>query len=123
MWRCSLYRIERNQLSLKAKNGSLALINVDLKAKALFIKNLLTMPNDYIYENSARLGLGKTVDFDRPNQVTTKMIYEDLIFNLNVIPRVETTYPAVDWKKVWQNLSSNFLPTDWKITMYRITSN
>jgi hypothetical protein len=104
---------------LKSKKGGLALINVDLKAKALFIKNLLTMPNDYIYANSARLGLGRNtrdwsqcaVDFDRPNQVTTKMIYEDLIFNLNVAPRVETTYPPVDWKKVWQNLSSNFIPT------------
>jgi hypothetical protein len=31
LWRGSLYRIERNQLSLKAKNGGLALINVDLK--------------------------------------------------------------------------------------------
>jgi hypothetical protein len=37
----------------------LALINVDLKVNALFIKNLLTMPNDYIYANSARLGLGR----------------------------------------------------------------
>jgi hypothetical protein len=58
LWGGSLYRIERNHLSLKAKNGNLALINVDLKAKALFIKNLLTMPNDYIYANSARLCLG-----------------------------------------------------------------
>jgi hypothetical protein len=93
---------------LKAKNESLALINVDLKAKSLFIKNLLTMPNDNIYANSALLGLGRNArelsqcagDIDRPNQVTMKMIYENLIFNLNVIPRVETTYPAVDWKKV-----------------------
>jgi hypothetical protein len=51
--------IERNQLSLKAKNGGLALINVDLKAKGLFIKNLLTMPNDCIYANSACLGLSE----------------------------------------------------------------
>jgi hypothetical protein len=131
LWRGSLYRIERNQLSLKAKNGGLALINVDLKAKALFIKNLLTIPNDYIYANSARLCLGRNarqcsqcaVDFDRPNQITTKMIYEDLIFNLNVVPRVETTYPAVDWKKVWQNLSSNFTPTDWKMTMYQVLND
>jgi hypothetical protein len=87
LWRGSLYRIERNQLSWKAKNGGLALINVDLKAKALFIKNLQTMPNHYIYGNSARLSLGRNakewsqcaVDFDRPNQVTTNMIYEDLI--------------------------------------------
>jgi hypothetical protein len=81
---------------LKAKNGGLVLLNVDLKANALFIKNLLTMPNDYIYANSARLGLGRNarewnqcaVDSDRPSQVITKMIYEDLIFNLNVAPRV-----------------------------------
>jgi hypothetical protein len=46
----------------------------------------------------------------RPNQLTTKIIYEDLKFNLNVVPRVETTYLAVDWK-VWQNLSSNFILT------------
>jgi hypothetical protein len=106
LWRGSLYRIERNQLSLKAKNEGLVLINVDLKANNLFKKNLLTMPNDYIY---ARFSLGRNarewsqcaMDFDRPNQVTTKMIYEDLIFNLNVVPRVETTCPAVDWKKVW----------------------
>jgi hypothetical protein len=37
LWSGSLYRIERNQLSLKAKNAGLALINVDLKGKALFI--------------------------------------------------------------------------------------
>jgi hypothetical protein len=43
LWRGSLYRIERNQLSLKAENESLALINVDLKANALFIKNMLTI--------------------------------------------------------------------------------
>jgi hypothetical protein len=43
------------------------------------------------------------VDFDRPNQVTTKMIYENLIFNLNVVPRVEITYPADNWKQMWQN--------------------
>jgi hypothetical protein len=57
---------------------------------------------------------------DRPNQVTTKVICEDLIFNLYVLPRVKTSYPAVavDWKKVWQNLSLNFIPTDWKMTMY-----
>jgi hypothetical protein len=47
----------RNQLSLLAKNGGLALINVDLKAKPLFIKNLLTIPNDFIYANSALLSL------------------------------------------------------------------
>jgi hypothetical protein len=57
LWRGSLYRIERNQLSLKAKKGGLALMNVDLKAKALFVRNLLTIPNDYIYANSARLSL------------------------------------------------------------------
>jgi hypothetical protein len=55
----SLYRIERNQLSLKARNGGMALINVDLKSKALFIKNLLTIPNDYIYANSTRLRPGR----------------------------------------------------------------
>jgi hypothetical protein len=55
LWRGNLCRIERYQLSLKAKSGGLVLINVDLKAKTLFIKNLLTMPNDYIYANSARL--------------------------------------------------------------------
>jgi exonuclease III len=131
LWRGSLYRIERNQLSLKAKHGGLALVNVDLKAKALFMKNLLTMPNDYIYANSAHLGLGRNakewsqcaVNFDRPNQITTKVIYDDLIFNLNAVPRVETTYPAVEWKKVWQNLSSNFIPTDWRMTMYRVLND
>jgi hypothetical protein len=51
---------------LKANNGSLALINVDLKAKALFIKNLLTMPNDYIYANGARLGLGRNTKVETP---------------------------------------------------------
>jgi hypothetical protein len=44
--------------AFKAKNGGLALINVDLKAKVLFIKKLQTMPNHYIYANSARLSLG-----------------------------------------------------------------
>jgi hypothetical protein len=109
LWRGSLYRIKRNQLSLKANNGGLALINVALKANPLFITDMLTMPTDYIYANSARLGLDRNarersqcaVNFDRPNQVTTKTIYENLIFNLNVVPRVETTYTAVDWKKVW----------------------
>jgi hypothetical protein len=129
LWRGSLYRIERNQLSLKANNGGLALISVALKAKALFIKDMLTMPNDYIYANSTSLGLDRnarewsqcTVDFDRPDQVTTKMIYEDLIFN--VVPRVETTSPALDWKKVWQTLPSNFIPTDWKMPMYRVLND
>jgi hypothetical protein len=59
LWRGSIYRIERKKWSLKAYNGGLALINVDLKAKALFIKNLLTMPHNYIYANSARLGLDR----------------------------------------------------------------
>jgi hypothetical protein len=99
----------------------LPLINVDLKAKALFIKNLLTMPNDYIYANSARLGQGIEsmcgILWTLLGQ--TKMICEDLIFYINVVPRVETTYPSVDWKKVWQNLSSNFITTEWKMTMYR----
>jgi hypothetical protein len=63
------------------------------------------------------------VDFARPNQVTTKVIYEDLIFNLSVVPRVETTYPAVDWKKMRPNLSSNFIPTDWKMTMCRVLND
>jgi hypothetical protein len=58
-----------------------------------------------------------------PNQLFTKMIYEDLVFNLNVVSRVETTYPAVDWKKVWRNLSSNFIPTVWKITMYLVLND
>jgi hypothetical protein len=53
------------------------------------------MPNDYIYANSsARLCLSINarewsqwaVDYDRPNQITTKMINEDMIFNLNVVP-------------------------------------
>jgi hypothetical protein len=55
-----LYRIQRIQFSLKANNEGYPLIKVDLKAQALFIKNLLTMPNDYIYANSARLGLCRT---------------------------------------------------------------
>jgi hypothetical protein len=75
-----LYRIQRIQFSLKANNEGYPLIKVDLKAQALFKKNLLTMPNDYISANSARLGLCRNsrawsqcaVDFDRPNQETTK---------------------------------------------------
>jgi hypothetical protein len=49
----------------------------------------MTMPNDNIYANQCTF---------RSNHVITKMIYEDLIFNLNVVyPELrETTYPAND---------------------------
>jgi hypothetical protein len=69
-----LFKLERD-----GGDEVLAPINVDLKTRALFIKNLLTMPKDYIYANSAGFCLSRNarewsqcaVDFDRPNQVTT----------------------------------------------------
>lgn len=139
IWSGCLYKIDRRQLFLKPQNGGLALINVEIKTKALFLRrnlfakeeDIIVTKRDFLYneKNSIETTRNIKVWFDDAENIiqrnlnTTKQIYWHFIDQQNFIPRIETAYPTIDFKRIWHNISRNYIPTDWKIATYLVIND
>lgn len=124
------------QLYLPVENGGLALIDVESKTKALFIKNLIFVPGEQPVDNfmlSQKTNTKVTRNtrewiiiaeekrqYDQSN--TCNRIYKSLINALNITPKIESELPNLDWENIWQNMNHGFLSTDGKHAMF-ITLN
>ncbi len=140
IWNGLLYKINRCQLFLSPKKGGLSLIDIEMKAKALFIKNILykiedniVVPNiDFLLLETSIRGLltrnmrewlTDSEDLQNGNLTSVKMLYFHFLDLRNHKPRVETEYPNIDWTQIWKNLSSSFLPTDWRAAVYLLVND
>jgi Reverse transcriptase (RNA-dependent DNA polymerase) len=139
LWSGYLYKIDRRQLFLKPENGGLTLINLELKMKALFLKsnlflkeeNIIVIHRDYFYNERNFLLTTRNIvewfsiaeNIIHQNLVTTKLIYWKLMDQQIFVPRIETAYPTVDFKRIWYNISRNFIPSDWRIATYMVIND
>jgi exonuclease III len=139
LWVGHLYKIDRRQLFLKPENGGLGLINLEIKVKSLFLKsnlflkeeNFIIIKRDYFYMERNSIETTRNIlDYFSSAEIiiqrslkTTREIYWFLMDQHPFIPRVETAYPAVDFKRIWYNISRNFIPTDWKVATYLIIND
>lgn len=147
--RGNLFKVKFDTLTLSAENGGLNLIDILMKSKALFVcKNLKLwkkMPNTFTANLLAEIAppdLSPPIDvrhipigyyhfqqflvelsylhneIRELNTVKVKTIYEKLMKNKhrNVI---EQKYPNYDWKTIWSNISSRYLPTNVRATWYK----
>jgi Reverse transcriptase (RNA-dependent DNA polymerase) len=140
IWNGLLYKINRCQLFMSPKKGGLSLIDIEMKAKALFIKNILyKVEDDTVVPNSDFLLLETTIwglltrnmrewlteaeDLQNGNLTSVKMLYFHFLDLRNHKPRVETEYPNIEWAQIWKNLSHSFLPTDWRANVYMLVND
>jgi hypothetical protein len=115
------------------------LINVELKIKSLFLRrnlyakeeNIIVTKRDFLYNERNAIETTRNINewfndaenMIQRNLITTKQIYWHFIDQQNFVPRIETAYPTVDFRRIWYNISRNHIPTDWKIATYLIISD
>jgi hypothetical protein len=136
LWAGHLYRIDRRKLWLPKKDGGLALISIEDKVKALFLKNLMLRKSDglsmyqpdFLYTERHTLTLPRnfrewaelSTQFNTRLLTTTKLIYTEMQQRKNIVPKIEEKLPAARWTNIWRNLASNILPTDWSSSAYLV---
>lgn len=91
------------------------------------------VPNDdYLLEDVSIRGqlprnmrdwLAEAEDLRNGNLTSVKLLYSHFLDCRNHKPRVESEYPEVDWPRLWENLSKNYLPTDWRASVYMIVND
>lgn len=127
-----IFKVRMHQLYLPVENGGLSLIDVESKMKALFIKNLIFIQGEHPVDNfmlaqKTNNKLPRNTrewivlaeekrQYDRSN--TCNLIYKSLINDLNIVPKIETELPNINWQTVWQNMQHGFLSTDGKHAMF-----
>lgn len=138
LWNTQFFKIGREQLYSLYEKGGINLVDPETKMKSLFIKlvlygyNGLGLDEEHfmIKESSSKLNrtttewLREAVEIKPLNLLnTSKLIYSSLITRKIKIPKIETKYPELNWKCIWKNLSSSFIPSDTKETLYFILND
>jgi exonuclease III len=139
LWAGYLYKIDRRQLFLKTEKGGLGLINLEIKVKSLFLKsnlfskdeNFIIVKRDYFFSERNTIETTRNINeyfltaeiLIQRNLNTTRQIYWFFMDQHPFIPRVQTAYPTVDFKRIWFNISQNYIPTDWKVATYLVLND
>jgi exonuclease III len=139
LWAGYLYRVHRTQLWLPRKKGGLALISIEDKTKALFLKNLMLKKTDgttiyepdFLFNERQQLILSRNMrewaelstEYDTRTLVTTKLIYNEMLRRKEIVPHIEQKVPEINWENVWRNISLNHLPTDWASAAYQVLND
>jgi hypothetical protein len=139
LWAGHLYRVERKQLWLPRAKGGLALVSLEDKMKALFLKNLMlkrvdgvqTYAPDFLYVERQSLNLTRNMKewaelsavYDTHSLVTTKMIYAEMLHRKGIVPKIQQKLPTINWDNVWKNLSLKHIPTDWISATYQVLND
>lgn len=141
IWTGKLYRVAQNQLALNKLNGGLNLIDIDLKTKALFIRNTLYISeklgggdtNDALFENRERYILPRYVKSallyaaslksNKPETRSSKEIYKDLMEQRNYIPPICTKFAKLNWQHIWKNMHVKWIPSAWKTDLYMLAND
>ena len=141
IWKGHQYRISRDQLRLKNERGGLNLVNVALKCKALFIKNLILdftgegdkFNNDFLQDLKNKNNINTFPTFMRPSVVqiqgydqnmmnsnhfySSKNIYSYLLESINYVPTVTVNNLQIIWSQAWKNIHK-FVPIEWREMVY-----
>jgi Reverse transcriptase (RNA-dependent DNA polymerase) len=139
LWAGHLYRVERKQLWLPRREGGLALVSIEDKMKALYLKNLmlkrvdgvLTFAPDFLHIERQSLNLprnmkewaGLSIEYDTQILCSTKLIYNEMLNRKRIVPKIQQKLPTINWKNVWSNLSLSHLPTDWIAVVYQVVND
>jgi hypothetical protein len=115
------------------------LINLEIKVKSLFLKsnlflkeeNFIIIKRDYFYNERNSIETTRNIreyfstaeSLIQRNLNTTRQIYWYYMDQHPFISRVETVYPTVDFKRIWFNISRNYIPTDWKVATYLVIND
>ena len=146
VWRNHPYRISRDQLRLPRKKGGLGLVDIELKCKALLIRqydNLargfgdpfeLSYLQQYLNPSSSRFR--QSPSFIRAplesreallvnnNQClnTSKSVYNTLLENKNIHTSIEGKHPSYNWPCLWKNVLLSPLSSDWRSSLYLVVN-
>ncbi|KAJ8877061.1 hypothetical protein PR048_021513 [Dryococelus australis] len=131
MWRRYQFRANREQLLLPADRGGLGLVDLKLKARALFEKTIIQqftsengevtalhhavwtydhiLPRHYL---QALQGVKQTlIELPAGVSVTTSLLYKQHRRTVNVVPRVQLKWANLHWDTIWKNTADVELPT------------
>ncbi|KAJ8869498.1 hypothetical protein PR048_028489 [Dryococelus australis] len=133
-----LFRANREQLLLPADRGGLGLMNLKLKARALFEKTIIQQftsenrevtalhravwTNDHILPRhylQALQGAKQTlIELPAVVSVTTSLLYKHHRRTVNVVPRAQLKWANLHWDTIWKNIADVELPTTLRATAY-----
>lgn len=139
LWNNHFFTVTRNQMFLDVSDGGLGLVDVDLKSKALFIKNILFSYPDaddpmdrFMMAQCQNTSLTKATrewlsEVSRialyQDLITTKSIYRFLQSEKIFVPKVVQENPDLDWKLIWENISSNFLTSNSREALFLVMND
>lgn len=134
LWGNNIFKADRNQLYLRCEDGGIGLVDVESKCKALFIRNILydtygnaNRDEEYLLTLDCLSKLSRNEKEwvteakylkDNFDLTTVKLLYWYFIDKRNTVPKIEQTFPLVQWENVWENINSNFLPMEDKSQLY-----
>lgn len=134
IWNNQFFKVARNQLFLDVEKGGVGLIDIALKTKALFIKNILFAKTDndvttdqFMLEQFQNTSLTKNTrdwlcDASRLSNEThltsTKLIYSFLQNEKPFVPKIMEENPDLDWHLIWENVNKNFLSSYSRETLF-----
>lgn len=108
------------------------MIDVECKAKSLFIKNILFVHQDggkdsfmlsqqnnrSLSRNSLEWIRETSEILEYPELTTSRSIYRFFISQQSITPKIEQEFPDLPWSIFWQNLQKNFLSSETKHSLY-----
>lgn len=136
IWKGLFYKVERKELYLSVLKGGLALIDIESKCKALFMKNILFAGNNdivnidkfmfeqkttkYITRNT-REWLNEAEQFLNETHLNTcKKIYDAILFRMKITIKKMIELPNKNWLNLFENTNKNFLSSSTKSTLFMI---
>lgn len=133
IWKGFFYKVERNELYAPIHRGGLSLVDVESKAKTLFIKNILfsgknatidqfmieQVTNKNLTRNT-REWIKQAVEYKDTGFKTSKQLYDDLITKLNIKIKQQEKNPNLQWENMFENVNQNFLSSESKSTLFLV---
>ncbi|KAJ8872514.1 hypothetical protein PR048_026120 [Dryococelus australis] len=143
MLRGYLFRANREQLLLPADRGGLGLVDLKLKARALFEKTIIQQytsencevtalhravrTNDHILPRhylQALKGVKQTLtELPAGVSVTTGLLYKHHRRTVNVVPRVQLKRASLHWDTIWKDIADAELPTALRASAYSFVND
>lgn len=133
IWKGSFYKVERKELYAPEHKGGLSLIDIESKAKALFIKNILCSRrtetvDEFMIEQSTNKNLSRNtcewiklaIKLKNENIETSKQIYDRLIDKMNITIKQQEKKPNFEWENIFENSNQNFLSSESRSSLFMV---
>lgn len=136
-WGSQIFKVEAGQLYLPFERGGLALVEAEVKFKALFIRNILYKNNvvnrkHYLIDNISTKNLTRNtydwvniaIEYEAYDFLNTSaLIYSSLLSKQSCEPKIQSKAPSPDWLSTWENFSENYMDSDAKSIIYEILND